>query len=202
MVEFSIAPDPADHDESTTDPNEVVIDLVEQDAATTIDLDDPAVNSLANEAQALLSPTETLVPGAVYSLSGLPLLFDSSGESLTSISDELFAVERDIVLVAKLPERRRDNPFEERDRFRWDTSLERIQLLNEYGSNEHGEQRTAHLFVESDRQPQHAVYIGLLHRAAFQTHPNSETAWFSIQPPVDADLHKLLKRGRIPQYQG
>lgn len=179
-----------------------VIDLVAAGADPKIDLDDPLVNGLIDDTETPPVPETTLSPGATYALNRLPLLFDPTGESLTSISDELFAVDNDIVLVVKLPERRRATPFEERDRFRWDTSLDRVQLLNTHGTNSRGEQRVAHLFVESDRQPEYAAYVGVLERTDFQTKTNSETAWFSVEPPLSADLHRLLKRGRLPQHAG
>lgn len=193
-VEFSVAPQPDEVDIEGD-----VVDLIASDANTTINLDDPLVNGLVNDLDAALAP-QALIPGSTYSLSGLPLLFDATGETLISISDELFAVDDDVVLVVQLPERRRDTPFEERDRFRWDTSLDRVQLLNDQSMNTRGERRTVHLFVESDRQPEYAAYVGVLDRTAFQTQTESETAWFAIEPRLDSDLHRLLKRGRLPQH--
>jgi len=189
--EFSVAPD--------VDVESDIVDLIEADSDETIDLDDPFVNRFVADLNTGLA-SQAPIPGSTYSLNALPLLFDATGETLISISDELFAVDDDIVLVVKLPERRRNNPFEERDRFRWDTSLDRVQLLNDHSLNSHGERRTVHLFVESDRQPDYAAYIGLLDRTAFRTQTDSETAWFAIEPRLDADLHRMLKRGRLPQH--
>ncbi len=142
-------------------------------------------------------------PGHTYDLDVLPLLFDATGSTLESISSELFAVNDAIVIVAALPERRRDTPFEDRHRFRWDTSLERIQLLNEHGFTLDGTRRAVHLFVESERQPNYAVYIGELSRTAFQTQTQAvgETAWFSIAPSLDSDLYRMLRKGRLPQHE-
>ncbi len=179
-----------------------VVDLIAADAAMAIDLDDPLVNGFVDDLEsALVHDSAALQPGMTYALNGLPLLFDATGESLISISDELFAVDDHIVLVVKLPERRRNSPFEERDRFRWDTALDRIQLLNDHSMNDRGQRRIVHLFVESDRQPEYAAYVGLLNRTEFQTQADAETAWFTIEPRLDADLHRQLKRGRLPQHQ-
>ena len=163
------------------------------------------VSSFPND-QATASDPETspgrlnLVQGETFDLHGLPLLFDATGESLVPISNELFAVDDAIVIVVALPERRRDTPFEDRRRFRWDTSLDRIQLLNDHSVKSDGTRRPVHLFVESTRQPDYAAYVGQLKRTAFQTQTetNAETAWFSISPSLRPDLYRVLRKGRLP----
>lgn len=181
---FSVAPVTAE-----------VIDLAE-DETVPIDLTDQV------ELPTFDYPLPSRVPGGTYDLDVLPLLFDATGATLESISNELFAVNNAIVIVATLPERRRDTPFEDRRRFRWDTSLERIQLLNDNGFTTSGDRRAVHLFVETERQPGYAVYIGELNRTAFQTQTqiDGETAWFSIAPELSSDLYKLLRKGRLPQH--
>lgn len=182
---FSVAPVPPE-----------VIDLTE-DESVAIDLTDDEV-----EVPTFDYPLPSRVPGGTYDLDILPLLFDATGVTLESISNELFAVNNAIVIVATLPERRRDTPFEDRRRFRWDTSLERIQLLNDNGFTTSGDRRAVHLFVETERQPGYAVYIGELNRTAFQTQTqiDGETAWFSIAPELSSELYKLLRKGRLPQH--
>ena len=144
-----------------------------------------------------------LFPGGTYDVDKLPLIFDSTGTSVESISNEMFAVGASIVIVVSLPERRRDSPFEDRRKFRWDTSLDRIQLLNEHGFTQNGTHRKVHLFVENDRQPGHAAYVGALSRTAFQTQTesNAETAWFSITPSLTNDLFRLFRKGRLPNHE-
>lgn len=186
-AEFTVGPD-ADE----------VLDLTDSSSDATIDLNEPIEPPTLG--------TESTLPhlrsGGTYELDVLPLLFDDSGDSLQSISNELFSTDNAMVLVATLPERRRDTPFEDRRRFRWDTSLEKIQLLNEHGFTAAGDRRVVHLFVESDRQPGYAVYVGELSRTAFQTQTqiDGETAWFSISPSLDSDLYRLLRKGRLPQH--
>lgn len=184
VEEFSIAPE---HDE--------VIDLTE--TQPTIDL---TIDETGSGGHDLRLPV--VEPGGTYDLDILPLLFDETGESLVSISNELFAVNNAIVIVASLPEKRRDTPFEDRRRFRWDTSLDKIQLLNEHGWTVEGIRRSVHLFVESERQPRYAAYVGELSRTAFQTQTqvDGETAWFAITPSLGSDLYRLLRKGRLPQH--
>ncbi len=190
---FSVAPTPL----PTLSESNETIDLTEPAPIDEIDLNASETTSFA--------PVEIdgdIEPGKTYDLAVLPLLFDPTGESLESISNEMFAVRDAIVVVVALPERRRDTPFEERRRFRWDTSLDRIQLLNDNGRAADGHRREVHLFVESARQPNYAVYVGQLNRTAFQTQTDikAETAWFSITPTLSHDLFRLLRRGRLPQH--
>ena len=148
------------------------------------------------------TPELHLAPGSTYDVDLLPLIFDSTGASIESISNEMFAVSDSIVIVVSLPDRRRDSPFEDRRKFRWDTSLDRIQLLNEHGFTRHRTRRDVHLFVENERQPGYAAYVGALSRIAFQTQTesNAETAWFSISPSLNNDFYKLIRKGRLPSH--
>lgn len=186
--EFSVAPEASDDVEA--------IDLTAA-GTSIIDLDE--LHTPALEGGFEQPPIEQ---GHTYDLELLPLLFDATGATLESISDELFAVNDAIVIVVSLPERRRDTPFEDRRRFRWDTTLERIQLLNEYSFTANGARRIVHLFVESERQPDYAAYVGELNRTAFQTRTQieGETAWFSISPSLSSDLYKLFRKGRLPHH--
>lgn len=148
----------------------------------------------------ILSPTPQIRPGATFLIERLPLLFDPLGANLTSISDQLFAVDRHLVLVEKLPERRRETPFEDRRRFRWDSTPESIALLTRHAHDSAQQARTTHLFVETGRQSGHCVYVGELHRIESQRESTDHTAWFSIKPALDADLYRLLRKGRLPDH--
>ena len=182
-------------------------DSVDTDRAVDVDtvVDSPVdvdLTSVDHDIFIALDPEQILLEsGKTFLLDELPLIFDPAGTSLESISDELFAARDNIVIVATLPERRRDSPFKERNSFRWDTSPSRIRLLNDNSFNPEGTRRTVQLFVESDRDPSLATYVGVLNRIAFQTqaHVESETAWFSIEPALDQDLHRTLRKGRLPQ---
>ncbi len=148
----------------------------------------------------ILSPTPRIRPGATFAIDRLPLLFDPLGANLTSISDELFAVDQHLVLVEKLPERRRETPFEDRNRFRWDSSPAEIQLLNTHGLDDEQRPRTTHLFVETERQSGYCVYIGELHRIESPRHSTDRAAWFSVKPTLDSDLYRMLRKGRLPKH--
>lgn len=148
----------------------------------------------------ILSPTPRIRPGATSAIERLPLLFDPLGADLTSISDELFAVDRHLVLVEKLPERRRETPFEDRNRFRWDSTPENIQLLNDHLLDSARRPRMTHLFVETERQSGYCVYIGELERIASHRHTTDRAAWFSVKPALDADLYRMLRKGRLPEH--
>jgi len=189
------APDPADEPEPFIE-SEPVIDLTTDEGSVTQVDERPARAGDVEVSQV------HVVPGATYDLDVLPMLFDADGETLESISNEMFAVEDSIVIVVSLPDKRRDTPFEDRRKFRWDTSLDRIQLLNDHSFTSDGRQRIVHLFVESARQPGFAAYVGELSRTAFQTQTkmNAETAWFSISPSLSNDLYRIFRKGRLPQH--
>jgi len=178
--------------------------------SSVIDLTEPEEQQIITDRPSTASPEvrmdrffSEVQPGRTYDLDVLPMLFDATGETLESISNEMFAVNDSIVVVVSLPEKRRDSPFEDRRKFRWDTSLDRIQLLNEHSFMPDGTKRVVHLFVESPRQAGYAAYVGELDRTAFQTQAglNSETAWFAISPSLSSDLYRIFRKGRLPQHQ-
>lgn len=148
----------------------------------------------------VLSPALLISPGATLSIARLPLLFDPLGANLTSISNELFAVDQHLVLVENLPERRSKSPFEDRDRFRWDSSVNGIRLLNNHAFDSEEQPRKIHLFVETDRQSGYCVYVGELGRIASDDQASQDTAWFSIEPTIDEDFYRLLRKGRLPRH--
>lgn len=148
----------------------------------------------------ILSPTPRIRSGATFAIERLPLLFDPLGANLTSISDELFAVDQHLVLVEKLPDRRRETPFEDRDRFRWDSTPSAIQLLSTHTIDSTQRPRTTHLFVETERQSGYCVYVGELHRIKSPGETTDRAAWFSIKPTLDADLYRMLRKGRLPEH--
>jgi hypothetical protein len=161
-----------------------------QDAPSTVSLIDASV----------LAPMPQIRQGATFDLDRLPLLFDPLGADLTSISDELFAVDKHVVIVDKLPERRRRSPFADRSRFRWDATRDRIALLSKHRTGSDGSARSIHLFVETDRQSGYGVYVGLLRGIDFEQPTNSDTAWFSIDPKLDLDLYRMLRKGKLPEH--
>jgi hypothetical protein len=145
--------------------------------------------------------TVELRPGQTFLINELPALFDPLDDELQSVSDEIFTVRNNLVLVAKLPERRRATPFEGHDRFRWDTSLSHILLMEQSGRTSKGVRRSVLLFVETDRQPGIATFIGTLTRVAAEskTSADLDAAWFSISPSLEGELFRTLKKGRLPQ---
>jgi len=112
----------------------------------------------------------------------------------------MFAVPGHLVLVDKLPERRRQpSPFENPGRFRWDADGDQQTMLGNNLMDHHGT-RSIHLFVESDRQPGLATYVGLLSAAADNTAGKySSSMWFEITPKVSAPLWQLFRKGRLPE---
>ncbi len=170
------------------DPNERVDEL--RDAPSAVSPIDASV----------LTPTPQIRQGATFALDRLPLLFDPLGANLTSISDELFAVDKYVVIVDKLPERRHQSPFADRSRFRWNATRDRIALLHTHRTNSDGSPRSIHLFVETDRQSGYGVYIGALRGIDFEQPSNSDTAWFSIDPKLDVNLYRMLRKGKLPEH--
>jgi hypothetical protein len=166
------------------------------------DLRAPHQSSVSPIDASVLSPTPRIQPGATFALDRLPLLFDPLGANLTSISDELFAVDQHFVVVKKLPELRRESPFENRNRFRWDTSVEQIELLTTHAVESTQRHRTIHLFVETDRQGGYCVYIGELVRINPAGPSSDGVAWFTITPALDVDLYRMLRNGGLPEHIG
>ncbi len=148
----------------------------------------------------ILTPTPHIRPGATFAIERLPMLFDPLGANLTSISDELFAVDQHLVLVEKLPGRRRETPFEDRNRFRWDSTPAAIQLLSTHTMDSAQRPRTTHLFVETEQQGGYCVYVGELHRIKSDGQTTDRAAWFSISPTLDTDLYRMLRKGRLPEH--
>jgi hypothetical protein len=142
---------------------------------------------------------EAFIPGRTYQIGTLPQLFDPNDDRLESISDEMFAVPGHLVLVDKLPERRRQpSPFENPGRYRWDADAE-LQTMLESNLNDRSGDRVLHLFVESDRQPSLATYVGLLTTASDNKAGRYSTSmWFDIDPKVNAPLWQLFRKGRLP----
>lgn len=183
---------------------EPVIDLVAEptiDPPATIDLTYQTVSlpeqpSFAQSGDA----TVDLRPGQTFLLHELPTLFDPLDDELQSVSDEIFTVRDHLVLVAKLPERRRATSFEERYRFRWDASIDHIKLLGRSGHTGTGT-RSVLLFVETDRQPGIATFVGTLNRISSESNSpvGVDSAWFSITPSLESELFRTLKKGRLPQ---
>ena len=179
--------------------DETTMPLVD-DVTKRIDEPQGAPSAVSPIDASVLSPTPHIRQGATFALDRLLLLFDPLGADLTSISDELFAVDKHIVIVDKLPERRRQSPFADRSRFRWDATRDTIALLNKHRTGSDGSARSIHLFVETDRQSGYGVYIGVLRGIAFEQPTNSDTAWFSIDPKLDAGLYRMLLRGKLPEH--
>ncbi len=144
----------------------------------------------------------TFIPGRTYEIGSLPLMFDPNDDQLESISDEMFGVPGHLVLVDKLPERRRQpSPFENPGRYRWDATTG-LQTMLEARSVDATGDRAIHLFVESDRQPGLATYVGLLSTAEDnQAGRYSNSLWFDIEPKVSAPLWQLFRKGRLPELQ-
>ncbi len=138
-----------------------------------------------------------LDPGATFTIDQLPGLFDQTGTALRSISDEIFTVDEEVVLVDKLPERRRrPSPFENPGRYRWDAEADLSDALQ---SELEAGPRTLHLFVESDRQPGYATYVGVLTSIdADQGGRTASALWFDIAPKVGPDLWRVFRKGRLP----
>ncbi len=186
--------------ESSDDPE---IDL----SAPVIDLTPPPVVDISPLADDPPPPADgtggdspPVISGRTYAIETLPYLFDPDDEALDSISDEMFSVPGHLVLVDKLPERRRQpSPFENPGRYRWDADAEQQTMLENNLMDHHGS-RTIHLFVESDRQPGLATYVGVLASAA-DNKPGRYGAsmWFDITPKVSAPLWQLLRKGRLPE---
>lgn len=139
-------------------------------------------------------------PGQTYPIETLPQLFDPNDDLLESISDEMFAVPGHLVLVDKLPERRRQpSPFENPGRYRWDANTALQTMLEDNLSDRSGA-RLLHLFVESDRQVGLATYVGLLATATDNKAGRYSTSmWFDIEPKVNAPLWQLFRKGRLPE---
>lgn len=166
----------------------------------TIDLRETAPNPVSPIDASILTPAPRIRPGATFAIDRLPLLFDPLGANLTSINDELFAVNDHLVLVEKIPERRRETPFEDQSRFRWDTSRAQIELLSTHHVAPHGRTRVLHLFVETERQGEYCVYIGELTRQQSPMATGDDAAWFTITPSIDNDLYRLLRKGKLPEH--
>jgi hypothetical protein len=184
-------------------PMDNVVDLTSDDEPE-IDLDEletqPVDVSADSSHPGHVASGVTFVPGRTYDIGSLPLLFDPNDDLLESISDEMFGVPGHLVLVDKLPERRRQpSPFENPGRYRWDATTE-LQTMLESHSIDHTGARSVHLFVESDRQPGLATYVGLLTTAADnQAGRYSTSLWFDITPKVSAPLWQLFRKGRLPE---
>jgi hypothetical protein len=186
--------DPAD--ESEIDLSESVVDL---SPPPVVDIsaggDEPPP-----PADGTSSDSPPVVSGRTYAIETLPYLFDPDDEALDSISDEMFAVPGHLVLVDKLPERRRQpSPFENPSRYRWDADADQQTMLENNLMDHHGS-RTIHLFVESDRQPGLATYVGVVATSA-DNKPGRYGAsmWFDITPKVSAPLWQLFRKGRLPE---
>lgn len=175
-------------------------DPPEQLPPPTIDLTATPPSPVSPIDASVLRPAPKIRPGATFAIDRLPLLFDPLGANLMSISDELFAVDQHLVLVEKLPERRRETPFEDRNRFRWDSSANDIELLETHAVGADGSRRVIHLFVETERQGPYCVYIGELERLDARSRSNEDVGWFSISPTLDNDLYRLLRKGRLPEH--
>jgi len=192
------------------EPSEVVddIDLVAPAVADASDAVDDADETAVVEVGSAEPPpprgtppgdNEAFSPGHTYQIGTLPQLFDPNDDRLESISDEMFAVPGHLVLVDKLPERRRQpSPFENPGRYRWDADAE-LQTMLESNLTDRSGDRVLHLFVESDRQPSLATYVGLLTTASDNKAGRYSTSmWFDIDPKVNAPLWQLFRKGRLP----
>lgn len=168
------------------------------DQATT-DTKDIAKSTTSN-GTAGLTKSPRIRPGATFPVDRLPLLFDPLGADLISISDELFAVDQQLVLVDKLSDQPRESPFEDRNRFRWHGLPEQIGLLAAYALDELDQQRTIHLFVETDRQSGYCVYIGEISPLDTESGLHASANRFSIDPPLDIELFRLLQNGQLPEH--
>ena len=199
-------------DESTPplpDPSEVVAarDRVVPAVVDVSDVADESVETAVQEGSTESAPAvgtprgdhEAFIPGRTYQIGTLPQLFDPNDDRLESISDEMFAVPGHLVLVDKLPERRRQpSPFENPGRYRWDADAE-LQTMLESNLTDRSGSRVLHLFVESDRQPSLATYVGLLTTASDNKAGRYSTSmWFDIDPKVNAPLWQLFRKGRLP----
>ena len=184
------------------------IDLVAPAAADASDAVDEVDETAVAEAGSTESPpamgtpsgdTEAFSSGHTYQIGTLPQLFDPNDDRLESISDEMFAVPGHLVLVDKLPERRRQpSPFENPGRYRWDADAE-LQTMLESNLTDRSGDRVLHLFVESDRQPSLATSVGLLTTASDNKAGRYSTSmWFDIDPKVNAPLWQLFRKGRLP----
>jgi hypothetical protein len=164
-----------------------------------VDLPDPEPVDLRQEEPDITTPSG-LLPGRTYPIETLPLIFDPSDEYLESISDEMFAVPGNLVLVDKLPERRRQpSPFENPGRYRWDAEADQQTMLE---ANVTGDEagRVIHLFMESERQSGLATYVGQLRPAEENSAGRySSSMWFDIEPKVAAPLWQLFRKGRLPE---
>lgn len=166
----------------------------------TIDLRAPDPTPVSPIDSSVLSPKPRIRPGATFTLERLPLLFDPLGANLTSMSDQLFAVDHHLVIVEKLPERRRESPFEDRSRFRWDTSVEHLDVLSKHEVHASQQRPTIHLFVETERQSGYCMYIGELGRIEALDPESNNVVWFAINPELPADLYRMLRKGRLPEH--
>lgn len=176
------------------------IDLPVDDAVeeTVIDLTDDAQSENV-EPKSVLQPEPSIRQGGVFETDRLPLLFDPLVADLESISDVLFAVGHHLVIVEALPEKRRSSPFEDRAQFRWDTDPKTLELVESYRSHPDGSLRTVHLFMESaKREESQSLYIGRLRRISFENRSSNSTSWFAIEPPLDLELYRSLRRGKFP----
>ena len=178
----------------TGDPEAGDLDLAEMESA---DVTPGSGRTSGHEAAGA-----TFIPGRTYEIGSLPLLFDPNDNQLESISDEMFGVPGHLVLVDKLPERRRQpSPFENPGRYRWDATTGLQTMLETHSTDATGD-RAIHLFVESDRQPGLATYVGLLTTAEDnQAGRYSNSLWFDIDPKVSAPLWQLFRKGRLPELQ-
>ena len=168
------------------------------DEETVIDLTDDAQSENV-EPKSVLQPEPSIRQGGVFETDRLPLLFDPLVADLESISDVLFAVGHHLVIVEALPEKRRSSPFEDRAQFRWDTDPKTLELVESYRSHPDGSLRTVHLFMESaKREESQSLYIGRLRRISFENRSSNSTSWFAIEPPLDLELYRSLRRGKFP----
>ncbi|NNC81141.1 MAG: hypothetical protein HKN94_13420 [Acidimicrobiales bacterium] len=168
-------------------------------SAAVVDLPEPEPIDLRDPEPDVTTPSG-LLPGRTYPIETLPLIFDPSDEYLESISDEMFAVPGNLVLVDKLPERRRQpSPFENPGRYRWDADAEQQKVL-EASLSIPDSTRVVHLFMESERQSGLATYVGLISSAEENSAGRySSSMWFDIEPKVAAPLWQLFRKGRLPE---
>ena len=207
----------ADQGDDSTPDDDVVADLRDPDIelrTADVDVSEPAIElppspvvDISTDAVAPPPPpsgagseSPPVIAGRTYAIETLPFLFDPDDEQLDSISDEMFAVPGHLVLVDKLPERRRQpSPFENPGRYRWDADSDQQTMLGNNLMDHHGT-RSIHLFVESDRQPGLATYVGLLSSASDNAAGRYSTSmWFDITPKVSAPLWQLFRKGRLPE---
>ena len=187
------------------EPEDMVVDLTGDPEAGDLDLaemESADVTPGSERTSGHDAAGATFIPGRTYEIGSLPLLFDPNDNQLESISDEMFGVPGHLVLVDKLPERRRQpSPFENPGRYRWDATTELQTMLETHSTDATGD-RSIHLFVESDRQPGLATYVGLLATAEDnQAGRYSNSLWFDIDPKVSAPLWQLFRKGRLPELQ-